>query len=135
MEIKKTVSAQGEVKITIDGKELSVELSRELTGTTRELIGARGIFAPVMGKFFFGEFNVDFAGVCCDFPALTETLTVQEYARRLLGRINFVRGWVEDCKATAGSVTVEDIATLTQRLHACGSLYYRNAKGQIQKLK
>jgi len=100
MLLRKEISDEGIIRLTINGMDLDHELSRFLTGTTYEKDD--GIFSPAGDIFHFGEFKKEFAFS----DRLDYTDPVKNIAAALNYRIKVVRQWVAACKATAGEAEV-----------------------------
>ena len=129
MKIKKTVNEKGEIAITIDGKPTSTNTSRWLTGTTGEDFW--GIFSPdKVVRFSFGSFSKKITFT--ETPLYTDT--VEQYARKLMARVQKVRNWVEECKKTAGVVEIKELSEIAEDLAKRHKLYYRNSAGQIKPI-
>jgi len=143
MKIEKTVNGKGAVEIQVNGIDIypkigtlgrldapHVLLSNDLCGGG-QAENWDGIFkvSPRI-EFVFGKFSRDF-----DFrDTLHPTLPVVEFARRLADRIDQVRAWVAECKATAGTVEVVDRTEALTRLADEGRLLVRRGNGQIKVL-
>ena len=97
MLLKKTVSAEGQIEITLNGQELDLELSRLLTGTTGE--EEKGIFNGENSAYFeFGDFRnriifQSFLDFCWQFEDIYEVIQT---------RVDQVRAWVQDCRDSGG---------------------------------
>jgi len=95
----KTVSPEGIINLDIDGRDLDFRLSREITGTTGE--ENEGVFnKSVSTEFKFGDFSTDIGF----YSNLDPSWCSEDLGIRIKNRISKVRDWVEDCKATAGSL-------------------------------
>ena len=129
MKIEKVVNEKGEVVITIDGKPTSTNTSRALTGTTNEEFW--GIFSPDrVVRFSFGNFheNIEFT----ETPLSIDP--IEQYARKLMARVQKVRNWVNKCKGTAGTIEIKELPEVTEKLAKEHRLYYRNSDGQIKPI-
>jgi len=100
MLLKKEVSNEGIIRISINGMDLDYNLSRFLTGTTNE--DDEGIFTPTGDTFYFGDFKKEFA-----FSDRLDYMdTVENIAAVINRRTEKVRAWIARCKATAGETEV-----------------------------
>jgi len=100
MLLRKEVSDEGIIRVTINGMNLDHELSRFLTGTTYE--DDEGIFTPTGDTFYFGAFKKSF----CFSTKLNLKAPAKDIANVLNHRIVCVKQWVAACKATAGEAEV-----------------------------
>jgi len=130
MKVEKTIT-DGIIKIRVNNKKIGQTLSMELTGTTQA--GNYGVFSGQDSVYLnYGDFNTSFSFR----NNLKETFPVKLYAENLLNRIEEVKQWIAKCNAGAGTIEVEDnLNIISEKLEEEGrSLYFRNKKGQIQKL-